>query len=263
MATARSSVLDVVELWSADGTLDALRSTLGNFQRTFAEQLDLSGALGGLNRRLLPPNLRDAADQISADDVWSFLTEEGIPLYRIPRASVATRLLQAPTHAARRRVLTTHFRQILEDCDEALAECTSDDMRPFVEFARDGLRAVNAGAHRSAQAVFTVTIDTLVTALVPNQQERRALTKKKPGTAVPDLIEEMDVHTALVWLAVWNGHLEFWVKNGDAIPYDFSRHATVHAVSRRQYSKRNCLQSLMILTSLISWADEHATSRSR
>lgn len=263
VAMARSAVTDVVKRLNADGTLDALRSILATSQRTLTEQLDLAGVLGGLNSRLLPPNLRSVADQVSAADVWSLLSDEGIPLYRVPRASVATRLLQASTHADRRRVLTTHSRQIIEDCSKALTECTSEDMLPFVDFAQDGLRAMNAGAHRSAQAVFTVTLDTLVAALVPNLRQRRALTKKTRGTDIPDVIEEMDVHTALVWLAVWNGHLEFWVKNGDEIPYDYSRHATIHAVSRRQYSKRNCLQSLMLLTSLISWADEHAISNTR
>lgn len=233
---------------------------MASFQRTLAEHLDLAGTLGNLNRSLLPPNLRGAADQISAGDVWGFLTEEGIPLYRVPRASIATRLLQAQTHAARRRVLTTHARQITEDCELILAECTSDDMQPFVEFAQDGVRAMNARAHRSAQALFTVTLDTLVAALVPNLHERKALTKRRRGTDIPEVIEEMEIHAAFVWLAVWNGHLEFWVKHGDAIPSDYSRHATVHAVSRRQYSKRNCVQSLMLLTSLISWADEHANS---
>jgi hypothetical protein len=258
VTAARSVASEAFERFSADGTLDAIRTTLASAQRTLVEQLDLAGTLDSLNRRLLPPNLRSVADQINATDVWDFLTEEGIPLYRVPRASVAVRLLTAPTHAARRRVLTTHSHQIVEDCAEVLAGCTSEDVREFVEFAHDGLRALNAGAHRSAQALFTVTLDTLITALAPNRQQRQTLTKKKRGADVPDAIDEMDVHTALVWLAVWNGHLEFWVKNGDQIPFDYSRHATVHAVSRRQYSKRNCVQSLMLLTSLISWADDNA-----
>ena len=103
VAMARSAVTDVVERLNTDGTLDALRSILATCQRTFTEQLDLAGVLRGLNSRLLPPNLRSVADQVSAADVWSFLTDEGIPLYRVPRASVATRLLQASTHADRRR----------------------------------------------------------------------------------------------------------------------------------------------------------------
>lgn len=260
VVAAAGSVAPHLERLRTDGALDAIRSTLATIQRLI-EQLDLAGIRGALNRRLLPPNLRSVADQVNSPDVWKFLVEEGIPLYRVPRASVAMRLLQAPTHAARRRVLTTHARQIVDDCDETLATCTSADLRTFVEFAQDGLLAVNAGAYRSAQAAFTVTLDTLITELVPDLKERRILTKKKRGADIPDVIDEMDVHSAFVWLAVWNGHREFWVTKGDQIPYVYSRHATVHAVSRRQYSKRNCVQSLMLLTSLISWADEHARDR--
>lgn len=252
----QSILADAVARWNADGTLDAIQSVLAA-QWAFVAKLDLNGTLSRLNHELLPPNLKSVADQVSASDVWKFLAHEGIPLYRVPRASIAMRFLHAPTHSARRRLLTTCSHQIIEDCGKVLDGCVSGEMRRFVEFTQDGLCAMNAGAHLSAQAAFTVTLDTLITALVPDHDQRRVLTKKTHGTAVPDAIDEMQFHSALVWLAVWNGHLEYWVKNGDEIPSDYSRHASIHAVSRRQYSKRNCVQSLMLLTSLISWAEEH------
>jgi len=42
----------------------------------------------------------------------------------------------------------------------------------------------------------------------------------------------------------------------------FSRHASVHGASKTQYSKRNCVQVLMLVTSLIGYADQLA-KRSR
>lgn len=68
----------------------------------------------------------------------------------------------------------------------------------------------------------------------------------------------MDVREAFVWLPIWNAHEQFWKKNGDKVPYYYSRHTSVHDVSSRQFNKRNCVQVLMLVTSLIGYADRLA-----
>lgn len=42
-------------------------------------------ALRGLNHALLPPNLKEHADEIRASQVHEFVEQEGIPLYLVPR----------------------------------------------------------------------------------------------------------------------------------------------------------------------------------
>jgi hypothetical protein len=44
---------------------------------------------------------------------------------------------------------------------------------------------------------------------------------------------------------------QFWPKNGDQIPRDFSRHASAHGVSRRRCSRINVLLALMHVTALL------------
>ena len=65
----------------------------------------------------------------------------------------------------------------------------------------------------------------------------------------------MSMHEAMVWLPIWNAHEQFWKHKGDQVPRHYSRHASVHGVSSRQFSKRNCVQVLMLVTSLIGYAD--------
>lgn len=72
---------------------------------------------------------------------------------------------------------------------------------------------------------------------------------------VPEAIGEMGVRAALVWLPVWNAHEVFRRHKGDKVPHYYSRHANVYSVTSRQFSKRNCIQVLMLLSSLISHAD--------
>ena len=68
----------------------------------------------------------------------------------------------------------------------------------------------------------------------------------------------MGLHRAYVWLPIWHAHEQFWKDKGDAVPRTFSRHASVHGASKTQYSKRNCVQVLMLVTSLIGYTDQLA-----
>lgn len=234
-------------------------SLLAYFRRSFEPLLN-HNHFGNLEIRLLPPNLQSIGGQIKPLQVLAFLEEEGIPLYLVPRASIAARLLRAPDHAARRKVLNDCFDQIVEDCEKVLSDSTGPLTATEVGFALDGVGAIHSGHHAAAQALFTVTLDTLVARLLGGlfnltKQQRGPITKRQKGAAVPSVIDDMGVRDNYVWLPVWNAHGEFWEHKGDRIPHDYSRHATVHAVSRVQYSKRNCVQALMLVTSLIGYTE--------
>ena len=55
------------------------------------------------DRSILPPNLRDQADEIDVSAVRTFLEEESIPLYLVPRGRTALRLLRADDHSLDRK----------------------------------------------------------------------------------------------------------------------------------------------------------------
>lgn len=217
--------------------------------------------LRGFKRReLLPPNLRSHADEINANQVREFLTQEGIPLYLVPRGRIALRLIRAQHRSARRRVLGDCYESIIDDCAAVLGQANRDNVGDELDFALDGLSAMRSGYFRSAQAMFTVTLDTLIYRFYPDQAARRQITNRKKGEDVPVAIEEMGVHKAMVWLPIWNAHEQFWKHKGDKVPNYYSRHASVHGVSPRQFSKRNCTQVLMLISSLIGYADRLKSS---
>lgn len=228
---------------------------LRNVQRLVAPY---TRTLAQLPRLLLPPNLRAVSDDITARDVLNFLEEEGIPLYLIPRAAIGRRLVLAKNHASRRKVLNDRFNDIVDDCDALIDTCITPIVATEVQFVRDGIGALRAGHHASAQAIFTVILDTLISRFYPDRNERKLITNRKKNAPMPDKISDMDIRRAYVWLPVWNAHQEYWQHKGDRIPNDYSRHATVHGVSKTQFNKRNCVQSLMLASSLIGYADQLA-----
>lgn len=229
-------------------TLDGLR---GSLKPLFGPEL-----LRGFNRALLPPNLRSHADEIEAYRVREFLEQEGIPLYLVPRGRTALRLLRAQDRSGRRRVLGDCYKSITDDCATVLERANRDVVGDELKFVLDGLGAMRSGHFRSAQAMFTVTLDTLIYRFRPDRAARRLITNRKKGADVPAAIDEMSVREAFVWLPIWNAHEEFWKHKGDKVPHYYSRHASVHGVSSRQFSKRNCIQVLMLVTSLIGYAEQ-------
>lgn len=219
--------------------MERFERQLGDFQRVVAPY---TKTFAELPRLLLPPNLREVSDSITATDVLDFLEEEGIPLYLIPRAAIGKRLVLAKDHASRRRVLSDRFTHLVEDCAALLDTCIDPIVVTEVHFIRDGIGALKAGHHAAAQAIFTVTLDTLISRFYPDKNERRQITNRQKGAPMPDKISDMGVRQAYVWLPVWNAHQEYWQHRGDRIPNDYSRHATVHGVSKTQFNKRNCVQ---------------------
>lgn len=236
--------------WS-DDLLDSLRASLEpildpEVRRTF-------------QRNLLPPNLRDHVDEVSAHQVYDFLQQEGIPLYLVPRGTTAVRLLRAEDRQARRKVLSDRYSSIIEDCEAVLDGAQHPAVRDEVAFTLDGVGAMRAGHTKSAQAMFTVMLDTMMFGFFPEKPVRRKVTNRPKDAHVPDLIDSMGVHLAFIWLPVWNAHEEFQHDKKHTIPRHYSRHASVHGVSTKQFSKRNCVQALMLVTSLIGYADALAS----
>lgn len=208
-----------------------------------------------LNRNLLPPNLREASDEIQFGNVLEFLQEEAIPLYLVPRAQTALRFLRATDRPARRKILNECYDSLIDDCEAVLQQANRPGVQSEVEFALNGVAALRDGHTRAAQALFTLIFDTLISRFFPDQNVRKNVTNRKVDADIPDLINGMGFRDVSVWLPVWNAHGRFFPNRGIPVPWEYSRHATVHKVSRKQYSRRNTIQVLMLVTSLIGYAD--------
>ena len=157
--------------------LDGLR---GSLKPLFDPEM-----LRGFNRALLPPNLRSHAGEVQAHQVHEFLEQEGIPLYLVPRGRTALRLLRAQDRSGRRRVLGDCYESITDDCATVLEQANRDVVGDELKFVLDGLGAMRSGHFRSAQAMFTVTLDTLIYRFYPDQAARRLITNRKKGADVP------------------------------------------------------------------------------
>jgi hypothetical protein len=57
---------------------------------------------------------------------------------------------------------------------------------------------------------------------------------------------------------MWQTYQQFFVADGDKVPMTFSRNATAHTVSPRQFNRRNAVQGIMVACSLLYRLDEEA-----
>ena len=246
-----------IKRFISDSVVPNIRN-IEQLSRPFAEQIAKQFEIlrnSNFDRALLPPNIRDYAEQVRSYQVRDFLKHEGIPLFLVPRGRIAIRLLNARDRSSRRQILSDCYNQIIDDCAAVLEEIDHQTGGKEIDFALDALQAMKAGYHRPAQAMLTVTLDTLIYRFFPDKDTRRSITNRTKDQDVPSVIDEMDIREAMVWLPIWNAHLQFWKHKGDQIPYEYSRHASVHGVSTKQFSKRNCVLVLMLVTSLLGYED--------
>ncbi len=202
--------------------------------------------------RFLPPNLRGLDFDL---DLLTTLAGEGITLYRVPGRTVTKRLLYARDKTARRAILGRALPQILDDCDAVLDVCSSARVRESLLYTRAAIASARAGHVEAAQALLTNTLDTTL-GLLP---DRKAATAQHPK--VRAALDDEGVGTFLVLAPIWHAHGQYWPERGELIPRVYSRHASTHGVSRRQYGPRNSAQAVLLLTALIGYLDEEVASR--
>lgn len=227
---------------------------IATLNKSLAPLLDnLADNFAGIYRALLPPNLRSVWEQVSPTQVRDFVREEGIPLYLLPRPSIGVELLTAATHGARRAVLGRRFHALLDDCEKVLDGCTDPTWSDQVFFLRDTVAAARAGHTPSAQALAASVLDTLFTRWAPDKRDRNRLKSRDQAGNPPAEIVDEDLALTYVMLPIWNAYATYWAHRGDPIPRDFARNASAHSVGRRQYNKRNCVQSIMLAASLLGY----------
>lgn len=209
------------------------------------------GFSGRFDLAFLPPNLRGHRDQVSLAQVFDYVEDNSIPIYGVPRGEIALRLVEAETLQQRRRILTDYSDKILDDCESAIDVPVAreiEKLRPFVE---EALLAARNGFTKSAQALFTTVLDTMLSICwKPDQEVSKKLKRRNREEDFPTELDDLTVREALVWLPVRNAHLAYWPNNKDPIPHQYSRHASVHRVCPTQYNQRNCLQAAMLVCSV-------------
>jgi hypothetical protein len=193
----------------------------------------------------LPPNWR--SDKISVPaDLEAMLLDEGLALAWVPPAHIVARLFRAKTAQERRRVIGAAWRPITQACIQELEGIENSEVGEHVEFALDAGRTLLVGQHRAAQALSASLLDTILRANFDNK-DRVTITGQKTRMD----IDQYPLRVAIVLGGIWGAFGEFWASKGDKVPRKFSRHGSVHGVSRRQYSRINSVLALMHVVSLL------------
>lgn len=205
-----------------------------------------------------PPNLR-GIEALEFEDVEKVVMADSIALYGVPRTAIAEALIRADSAAKRREILGRRWKAISADCREAIEGFKSEAVAPYVPFALAALDALDAGHTTAAQALGGSLIDSLLTAYFG--KDRCQYTPDKKGKRTKKVYEEFTVRQFVAFAPMWQTYQQFWVADGDTVPITFSRNATAHTVSPRQFNRRNAVQALLFATSLVCFLDEQSSRR--
>lgn len=228
-------------------------------QQFAAQQTSWMKSLGPLlasaNWTFYPPNL-DEIEGLKIEQVEAVALADGIPLYGVPRTSIAEALINAESTAKRREILGRRSKAITEDCRAALETCDHAAVARHVQFADAAVAALEAGHTEAAQALTGTLVDSLITAYLGKEKTQYRPDKK--GKRTSDELKKFTIREFLAFAPMWQAYQQFWVDEGDTVPTTYSRNATAHTVSRRQFTKRNAVQGVMFACSLIYFLDGEA-----
>ncbi|TDU87558.1 hypothetical protein EV138_1082 [Kribbella voronezhensis] len=199
--------------------------------------------------RILPPNWH-GANGLSVDLLETLLLDEGLPLAWVPPKAVLEKVFAAPTPAQRRNVIGRNWKIIGESCVQVLDSIEDPSLGEHVQFARLSAVSLLGGSPAPSQALSANLLDSVLRAEF-SSPARKTVTSQKTRLDM----EDYPIRVAIVLGAVWAAHGEYWPDKGHKIPHTFSRHASAHGVSRRQYTKINATLSLMHVTSLLKMLD--------
>lgn len=244
------------------GGIAASLADASRITSTFAEQQsalfkNLGPAIAAMRANFYPPNLR-AIEGLKFTDVETVVMVEGIPLYGLPRTATAAALIRAEGASERRRILGSRWGTISADCRTIVLSCTSEAVAPYIPFAVAALDALDAGHTAPAQALAGSLVDSIVTAYFGNH--RNKYTPDRNGRRTKDAYNEFSIRQFVAFAPMWQAYQQFFVANGDKVPATFSRNATAHTVSPRQFNRRNAVQGLMLACSLLYRLNEEAAS---
>ena len=257
--------------------IDSIHFEIPVFNDQFSASLELIGEaienlLGSVNKTIpleafnlfkdapkkFPENLMGVGNSLTIEQAFKMAKRDGIPLYCVPGKSVILELVEAGSRVSRRKILVKYQKSIFEDCKTVLNKISSEYALEKKFFILAGLNALENGHVEAAQALFTNTLDTVHQNFWGlDRQSRTAISNHAEGDELPQLIKNMDFLDIFVFAPIWNSHMKFFGHAGEEPPTEYSRHASVHGVSRRQYKLENCIQALMLVTSLLIYVEEN------
>lgn len=207
-------------------------------------------------RHWLPQNLEELGDEFDPEQIIDLVKEEPIPLYLVPRLKTSESLLRAPDKASRRSILNQRANTIIEDCESVIESIDSSHFADEIDQLSQAIDAYRNGLVRVSQSALATALDAITkSAVALSPGVTKAVTQQGNQHGEREL-EQIGIHGALVWSPIRRAFGRFNPEKGDKVPHEFSRHATVHSLEKRQYSKRNAIQALMLATSLLGYVND-------
>ncbi|WP_422117873.1 hypothetical protein [Brachybacterium sp. UNK5269] len=220
----------------------------------FAEQLRKA-----LEQRVIPDNLGELGVTVDDLDDIAQTLHDGIPLYWVPRARIARRLITATTIQQRRKVIGDEIPAIIDDCLDALELVSSRDYLYEADRVREASELVLTHP-AAAQALAMTILDSLMFQVRVRSSDVRGLileekNRMKDGheEAAREALQDVLGYRGVLALApVRPLFKQFRTTDPPSeIPRPLNRHATLHRVHPYQYSKRNATIALMMASSVL------------
>lgn len=221
---------------------------------------DLGPTLATLKLSFYPSNLRDI-EGLRLEEVEEVVMVDGIALYSVPRGAIAEALIRADGASKRRDILGRRWKAISADCRTAAGTCKSEAVAPYVAVTLASLDALEAGHAEAAQALTGCVLDAVVNTYFG--KDRYLYTPDRHGKRTNAAYEEFNAHEYIAFAPVWQAWQKFFPEEGKPVPYTFSRNATAHTVSPKQFTRRNAVQGLMIVTGILVFLDEQVARLER
>ena len=167
--------------------------------------------------------------------------DEGLALAWVVEPELRVQIFSAQSKFARLHILSDHQESIVDHCCELLEDIDQPNLAEWRDFAVEVASVLRSGYTAAAQALAVNLIDTM---LIENFTYRGKGKKMSHGTRF-DIDAEKEIEQGIVYGGLWGMFLQFHSDSEGAIPHQLSRHATAHAVSKRQYRRVNSLIAFM------------------
>lgn len=205
-----------------------------------------------MRAEIYPPNLR-SIEGLDFEEIDAVVMVDGIALYGLPRTSIAEALIRADK-PGRREILGRRWKTILTDCRDAVQKCNSEAVSVYTSFALAAIDALEGGHTQASQALTGSLIEAILRSYLG--AARVDYIPARDGKRTQEAYYEFTLRQFIALAPMWQTYQLFTF--GRSAPTTFSRHATAHTVSRRQYNRRNAIQGLMFACSLLRRLDEEA-----
>lgn len=226
-------------------------SSLNAFSKIYEEQRKLfeksfdTSTFRRLIDSLYPPNWRGVT-RGSESNLEVLLLDEGLALGWVPEATLLQRLFDASSRQERRRLIGRNWKRVMKSCRAELESVNDSELASYRDFALKAVDAIESGMQEAGQALAANLLDTMLRETLDGA-DRKLVTNQKNRLNIDDL----PIRARIVFGGIWGSFTEFWTNQGDPVPRDYSRHASVHAVGKRQYSRINAVIAVMHVTAYV------------